>query len=88
MKAARARGESRSDWTRVRRKANADTEARTMNRKIGELVERIERKRGRPVEGEPKRAVSLRIPESTISRWKATGPGWQTRMVQALNKAI
>jgi uncharacterized protein (DUF4415 family) len=23
-----------------------------------------------------------------LARWKATGPGWQTRMAEALDKAI
>ncbi|MFZ9345923.1 MAG: BrnA antitoxin family protein, partial [Burkholderiaceae bacterium] len=24
--------------------------------------------------------ISLRLPPDVIERWKATGPGWQTRM--------
>lgn len=82
MRAARARGEDRTDWARVRREANKDPEAVAMNRKIGEL---IARKRGRPVVGEEKTAISLRIPKSVVERWKATGPGWQTRMVARLS---
>jgi uncharacterized protein (DUF4415 family) len=46
------------------------------------------RKPGRPVEGEAKTAVSLRIPNSVLTRWKSTGPGWQTRMVQRLSKPL
>lgn len=41
--------------------------------------------RGRPVVGGPKTAVSLRLPDDVLKRWKATGPGWQTRMVQRLS---
>jgi uncharacterized protein (DUF4415 family) len=82
MRAARARGEDRTDWARVRREANKDPAAAAMNRKIGEL---IARKRGRPVVGEAKAAISLRIPVSVVERWKATGPGWQTRMVKRLS---
>lgn len=82
MRAARARGESRTDWARVRREANRDPKAAAMNRKIGELVAR---KRGRPVVGESKEAISLRVPQSVLQRWKATGPGWQTRMVERLS---
>lgn len=82
MRAAVARGEDRSDWERVKREANADPEARSMNRKTGAL---IARRRGRPVRGEPKQAISLRVPESVLARWKATGPGWQTRMVERLS---
>lgn len=82
MRKARARGEDRTDWKRVRREINADPEARAMNRKIGAL---IARRRGRPIEGEPKQAISLRVPESVLARWKATGPGWQTRMIERLS---
>ena len=85
MRAARRRGESRTDWERVRREANKEPGAAEKNRQIGEL---IARKRGRPVVGEPKTAVSLRIPNSTLARWKATGSGWQTRMAKALGKAL
>jgi uncharacterized protein (DUF4415 family) len=85
MRAARRRGESRTDWERVHRDANKDPRAAEQNRRIGEL---ITRRRGRPIVGEPKTAVSLRIPNSTLARWKATGPGWQTRMAKALDKAL
>ncbi|MGN6788386.1 MAG: BrnA antitoxin family protein [Rhodanobacteraceae bacterium] len=53
-----------------------------MAQRIGEL---IACKRGRPVVGEPKEAISLRMPHSVLERWKATGPGWQTRMVERLS---
>ena len=82
MRAAITRGEDRSDWARVRREARKDPHAVEWNRKIGEL---IARKRGRPVVGEEKTAISLRIPKSVVERWKATGPGWQTRMVARLS---
>jgi uncharacterized protein (DUF4415 family) len=85
MRAARRRGESRTDWGRVRREVDKEPGAAEMNRQIGEL---IARKRGRPVVGEAKTAVSLRIPNSILARWKATGPGWQTRMAKALDKAL
>ena len=29
--------------------------------------------------------IALRIPPDVLERWKATGPGWQTRMVQRLS---
>lgn len=85
MRAARRRGESRTDWERVRRQTGKDAEVVERNRQIGEL---IARRRGRPIVGEPKTAVSLRIPNSILARWKATGPGWQTRMTKALDKAL
>ena len=44
--------------------------------------------RGRPKSPESKVAISLRLPPDTLARWKATGAGWQTRMAEALDKAI
>ena len=85
MRAARVRGESRTDWVRVRGEANAAPEATEQNRAIGDL---LARKRGRPVQGEPKTAISLRLPDSVLARWKATGPGWQTRMAALLEEAL
>lgn len=29
--------------------------------------------------------IALRIPPDVLARWKAGGPGWQTRMVQRLS---
>lgn len=43
-------------------------------------------RRGRPA-GSSKRLVSLRLDEAIISHFKATGPGWQTRMNEVLRKA-
>jgi uncharacterized protein (DUF4415 family) len=41
--------------------------------------------RGRPKSG---RARTSRLPPETWARWKATGPGWQTRMAEALSRAV
>ncbi|MGH8563393.1 MAG: BrnA antitoxin family protein [Gammaproteobacteria bacterium] len=34
----------------------------------------------------PRKLISLRLPEDVIARWKATGPGWHTRMAERLSK--
>jgi uncharacterized protein (DUF4415 family) len=39
---------------------------------------------GRPKSLNPRRLISLRLPEDVISKWRATGPGWQTRMAERL----
>jgi len=44
--------------------------------------------RGRPKSPESKVAISLRLPPETLARWKATGPGWQTRMVDVLRESV
>jgi uncharacterized protein (DUF4415 family) len=43
-------------------------------------------KGGRPVSLNPRRLISLRLPADVIERWRATGPGWQTRMAERLSK--
>ena len=42
---------------------------------------------GRPKAENPKVAVSLRLDPEIVSRFKAEGPGWQTRMNEALRQA-
>lgn len=42
---------------------------------------------GRPKAENPKVAVSLRLDPEVVSRFKAEGPGWQTRMNEALRQA-
>ncbi len=44
------------------------------------------RKGGRPKSENPRQMISLRLPPNVIERWKATGPGWQTRMAERLAK--
>ena len=41
---------------------------------------------GRPPIENPKVAISLRLPPDVVSRWRASGAGWQTRMAQILEK--
>ena len=43
-------------------------------------------KGGRPVSPNPRKLISLRLPTEVIDKWKATGPGWQTRMAERLSK--
>jgi uncharacterized protein (DUF4415 family) len=43
-------------------------------------------KGGRPRSPNPRKLISIRLPEDVIRRWRATGPGWQTRMAQRLTK--
>ncbi len=43
-------------------------------------------KGGRPRSPNPRKLISLRLPVDVIERWKASGPGWQTRMADRLSK--
>lgn len=44
-------------------------------------------RRGRP-RGSNKEQVSLRLDKAVIAKFKADGPGWQSRMNDALRKAV
>ena len=41
---------------------------------------------GRPPSESPKQAVSLRLDQDVIEHYKKGGPGWQSRMNEALRK--
>lgn len=52
-----------------------------------EAAARLLKPRGRPKSPDAKVAISLRLPPETLARWKASGPGWQTRMADALTQS-
>lgn len=51
-------------------------------KKAGEVVRRGV---GRPA-GSDNELVSMRLNKAMIERWRATGPGWQTRFNAAMQK--
>ena len=44
-------------------------------------------RRGRPPLDNPKKALKLRIDADVVEHFRATGPGWQTRINDALRRA-
>jgi uncharacterized protein (DUF4415 family) len=50
------------------------------------LSRAVVNKGGRPRSSNPRKLISIRLPVDVIERWKATGPGWQTRMAERLSK--
>ncbi len=44
-------------------------------------------RRGRPKSASPKEAVNLRLDADVLEFFRKTGPGWQTRINEALRKA-
>jgi uncharacterized protein (DUF4415 family) len=44
-------------------------------------------RRGRRPSDSPKQAISLRLDADVVEKFKADGPGWQSRMNEALRKA-
>jgi uncharacterized protein (DUF4415 family) len=50
------------------------------------LARAVVKKAGRPISEHPRELISLRVPSEILEKWRASGPGWQTRMVQRLSK--
>ena len=85
LRAMRARGESRSDWARVRDMSEAELE-----QAIAEDPDSdpplVEPPPGWPhfalpiMPKAPKKLISLRLDQETIEHFKAMGPGYQTMM--------
>jgi uncharacterized protein (DUF4415 family) len=64
----------------VRAAALADPDAQP-------LPDALPPRRGRPRGENPKLHIPLRIDADVVDRFKAAGPGWQSRMNEALRKA-
>jgi uncharacterized protein (DUF4415 family) len=77
----------KSDLARVDAHVVRAKEYRELPELTDEMLVRAKiRKGGRPVSANPRKLISLRLPADVIARWKATGPGWQTRMADRLSK--
>lgn len=56
---------------------------------VPHIVEAYLRSRGRPTQGETAKVqVTLRLDQAVIAHFKAAGDGWQTRINEALVKAM
>jgi uncharacterized protein (DUF4415 family) len=44
-------------------------------------------RRGRPPSANPKQALKLRLDPDVVAHFRATGPGWQTRINDTLRRA-
>ncbi len=86
------RGYTRADWDEVSDNPEMTEEElkelRPFREVFPELAASIDRKLGRPKAETPKKAISLRLDQEVIDRFKATGDGWQSRMNEALRKAV
>jgi uncharacterized protein (DUF4415 family) len=84
-------GYTREDWDAVDNPEWTDEElaqARPFVEVFPDLAEKIRKSiAGRPKSAHPKIAVSLRLDPDVVQAFKAEGPGWQSRMNQALRKA-
>lgn len=63
--------------------------ARPSREVVPHIVEAYLKRKGRPPEGAASKVqVTLRLDPAVIAHFKARGPGWQTRINEALMKAI
>ena len=87
MREACACGEDRSDWEQVRRDADAgvepapDAESPDASALLRAEIEK--RRRGRP-RGTTKVSTTVRFDREVLDAFRAAGPGWQSRMNDAL----
>ena len=78
----------RSDLARIDAHVVGAREYRELPQLTSEMLARAKvKKGGRPRSLNPRKLISLRLPADVTARWKATGPGWQTRMAERLSKA-
>ena len=74
-----------SDLDRVDAHSVMDSEYEDLPELTDEMLERaVVKKAGKPVSKNPRKQVTIRLPADVLARWKATGPGWQTRMAERL----
>ena len=52
-----------------------------------ELAEKFRQAAGRPKAAQTKKAVSVRLDPDVLEKFRATGPGWQTRINAVLKAA-
>ncbi len=94
---------SRTDWAKVDARPITARERDEMPEWTDDQLDRAElavggkvvrpgrgtltRPRGRPKSAASKRSVHLRLSPDVLEHFRATGPGWQTRIDEALRKA-
>ena len=61
--------------------------ARPFTEVFPDLAESIKRSRGRPALESPRQQISIRLDPEVITKFKATGKGWQSRINEVLKQA-
>jgi uncharacterized protein (DUF4415 family) len=91
MRAARARGESKTDPAKLRAampyvwNGEDETERPLAPEEMEAGVEAYRKRRGRPA-GSDKESTTIRFDRDVLAAFRAEGPGWQTRMNAALRE--
>ena len=87
VKKAASRRTSGSNLARVDAHIIKPSEYKELPELTDEMLARaVVKKGGRPRSLNPRQLISLRLPAEVVARWKASGPGWQTRMAERLAK--
>ncbi|RWP37670.1 BrnA antitoxin family protein [Mesorhizobium sp.] len=84
------KGFTKADWDAVDSPEATDeqiAQARPFAEVFPDLAESIRRSRGRPALDNPKKQVTLRLDSDVVARFRAGGPGWQSRINDILRKA-
>ena len=86
------RGYSREDWDEVSNNPELTEEemhqARPFTEAFPAMAESIRRGRGRPRAENMKQQITLRLDADVIERFRAGGPGWHSRINDALRKSV
>lgn len=91
LRAARKRGESKTDLAKLRAGTpyvwdGKDENERPLTREEMQAgIEAYRKQRGRPV-GSDKESTTIRFDHDILAAFRAGGPGWQTRMNAALRQ--
>jgi len=64
-----------------------DVTEEALEQALAEREARRSARAGRPA-GSNKEQVALRIDKDVLAKFRATGPGWQTRINEALRRAV
>lgn len=94
MRAAGQRGESQTDWDRVRAQApyvwdGQDEDERPLTTEEMQAgIAAFRKKVGRPLGSGRKEQIAIRLDRDVLDVFRASGPGWQTRMNAALREWI
>jgi uncharacterized protein (DUF4415 family) len=77
----------KSDLRKVDAHVLRPSEYRELPEITEEMLDRaVVKKGGRPRSSNPRKLITLRLPADVIEKWRATGPGWQTRMAEKLSR--
>ena len=81
--------EENPEWTKADF-ARARPAAEVLREQFGAeaVAHLLKPKRGRPPKPLTKRAVNIRRSPEVLAHFRATGPGWQTRVDQVLKKHV